>query len=258
MMEVGNSTHRASELADKNCLFFRLLNLDVRFQIYQHLVPGPQTCQIVDIFEPKDSGSKALTALLSTNHKIRYEVLLWYSQNMSWLTRKGPRGNAIQLVPTVQNTKYRLRWTSEFGSSQIPSKEVEAWHRFCFHNSTQSVIGPLVIEIYLTSNHEALSAFERLFAEPYRLEMRKRRAAVGPLPIAPFLTSIEVVLHLIEDIDSHALILPSWNWDEKLNNALQILWHDIGGCSTTRRCGGLVTCMTRRRSRHPKLSWRTH
>ena len=77
--------------ASNNCLFLRILNLDIRFQIYENLVPNPQTCQIIDIFEPEDSGSKALTALLSTNHKIRYEVLLWYSQNTSWLTRKGLR-----------------------------------------------------------------------------------------------------------------------------------------------------------------------
>jgi len=238
--------------ASNNCLFLRILNLDIRFQIYENLVPNPQTCQIIDIFEPEDSGSKALTALLSTNHKIRFEVLLWYSQNTSWLTRKGPRGNLIQLIPTVQNTKYRLRWTNEFGSSQMPSKEVEAWHRFCFYNSTQSTIGPLVLEFYISSNEEALSAFKRLFAEPYRIEMEKRKVAIGPLPLASFLTSIEVVLPLIENDND----LSNWNWDEQLHTALQILWHNIGGCSIFRRCGGLLTCKTRRRSRHPKLSWR--
>lgn len=251
----GDGTHLAHEPMNSGCLFLQLLNLDTRFQIYKHLVPDPQAVQVVDIFEPKDGGSKALTALLSTNHEIHQEVLLWYSQNTSWLTRRGPRGNAIQLLPTVQNTKYRLKWTSDFGCQRMPSKAMEAWHQFCFHNSTQSTIGPLVVEFHLSSDQEALSAFERLFAEPYRIEMGRRGAAVGPLPIAAFLTSIEIVLPLIEDNDSQAPIPPGWNWDEKLDNALKILWHNIGGCSTVRRCGGLLTCKTRRRSRHPKLSW---
>ena len=215
-------------------------------------MPNPQTVQVINIFQPEDGGSKALTVLLSTNHEIRREVLLWYSQNMSWLTQWGPRGNIIQLVPTVKNTKYHLKWTSDFGCSQIPSKAMEAWHQFCFYNSTRSNIGPLVVEFHLPSKQEVLSAFESLFAEPYRIEMTKRRAALGPLPIAAFLTSIEIILPRIEGNDSQA---PGWNWDEKLDNALKILWHNIGGCSTVRKFGGLLTCKTRRRSRHPKLSW---
>lgn len=79
---------------------------------------------------------------------------------------------------------------------------------------------------------------------------------VGPLPIASFLTSIEIVLPLIEDDDdSGAIILLGWNWDEKLDNAWRILWHDIIGCSTVKKCGGVLTCTAGRRSRYPKLSW---
>jgi hypothetical protein len=255
LLGQGDGTHLTHKPTNSGCLFLQLLNLDSRFQIYKHLVPNPQAVQVIDICQPEDGGSKALTALLSTNHEIRHEVLLWYSQNMSWLTRQGPRGNVIQLLPTVQNTKYYLKWTSDFGCSQTPSKAVEAWHQFCFHNSTQASIGPLVVEFHLPSEQEVLSAFERLFAEPYRIEMGRRRAGVGPLPIAVFLTSMEVILPLVEGNDSQAPIPPDWNWDEKLDNAWKIMWHNIGGCSTVWKCGGLWTCPKRRRSRHPKLSW---
>lgn len=268
----GDSTHWAHKLTNTNnsCLFLQLLNLDTRFQIYKHLVPDRQEVQVIDIFEPQDDNSKALTALLSTNHEIRDEILLWYSQNTSWLTRRGPRGNAIQLLPTVQNTKYLLKWTSDFGYSWVPSKAEKAWHQFCFHNSTESPIGPLVVEFYFPSSLEALSAFERLFAEPYRIEMGRRQAVAEPLPIAPFLTSIEIVLLLIKDNHSwipiprrrtpiprgRTLITRARGWDKSLDTAWKIIWHDIGGCSIVSKCGGdLGACMMRHSSRHPKLNW---
>lgn len=236
------------------CLFLQLLNLDIRFKIYKHLVPDRQAVQVVDIFEPQDKGSKALTALLRTNTQIHDEILLWYAHNTSWLTRRGPRGDAIQLIPTIQNTKYLLRWTSDFDCSRTPSKAMEAWYQFCFHNFTLSTIGPLVIEYHLSSDQEALSAFERLFSEPYRIQMARTGKAVGPLPIAAFLTSIEIILPLVKNNNNNqALLSPGWNPNEKLDKYLKIPWHDIGGCSRVRRCGGLPTCMNRRRSRHPKL-----
>jgi hypothetical protein len=242
----------------ENCQFLTLLNSDTRFQIYDYLAPDRHTSQIIDIFEPnKDNSAKALDILMSTSHEIHDDVLLWLSQNSSWLTLRGPRGNVIQLLPTIQNTKYLLKWTSDFGCSHIPSKAVEAWHQFCFHNTTQSPIGPLVIEFHLPTRQDALSAFERLFAEPYRIEMGKRRVAVGPLPIAPFLTSIEIIIcwWCLDETDARTRMPRRWNLDEKLRNAWAMTWHDVGGCSTVRKCGGLGTCRRRRRSRHPQLIW---
>ena len=270
-LDQGDSTHWAYKPTTTNssCLFIQLLNLDTRFQIYKHLVPGRQEVQVIDIFEPQDDKSKALTALLSTNHEIHDEILLWYSQNTSWLTRTGPRGNAIQLLPTVQNTKYLLKWTSNFGYSWGSSKAEAAWHQFCFHNSTKSPIGPLVVEFYFSGSLEALSAFERLFAEAYCIEMERGHMVAKPLPIAPFLTSIEVVL--VFNMDNHSWIptlipRPSFppgsritrcqNWGKELDTIWKIMWHGIGGCSIVENCGGdLGACMMSRRSRHPKLSW---
>jgi len=232
-----------------------LLNSDTRFQIYDYLAPDRHASQIIKIFEPnKENSAKALDALMRTSHEIRDDVLLWFSRNTSWLTLSGPKGNAIQLLPKIQNTQYLLKWTSDFGCSHIPSKAVEAWHQFCFHNTAQSPIEPLVIEFHLSTRQDALSAFERLFAEPYRIEMAKRRTAVGPLPIAPFLTSIEIII-FVDKTDRRTRMPRRWDLGEKLGRAWAIIWHDIGGCSTVRKCGGLWTCTRRRRSRHPKLSW---
>jgi hypothetical protein len=256
LLGQADGTYLTHKPTNSGCLFLQLLNLDSRFQIYKHFVPNPQAVQVINICQPEDSGSKGLTALLSTNHEIRHEVLLWYSQNMSWLTQQGPRGNVIQLLPTVQNTKYYLKWTSDFGCSQTPSTAVLAWHQFCFHNSTQSSIGPLVVEFHLPSAQEVLSAFGRLFSEPYRIEIGRRRARTGRIPIAVFLTSIEVILPLVEHKDSQAPIPPDWKWDEKLDTTWETMWHNIGGCgSTVWKCGGLESCSKRRRARRPKLSW---
>jgi hypothetical protein len=257
-IRLGQRTKRAQKLRTRTCLFLQLLSLDIRFQIYKQLVPEPQAIQVVDIFEPEDDNSKALTALLSTNHQIRHEIQLWYSQNNSWLTRREPRGNAIQLFSTVKNTIYHLKWTTDFGCSFIPSKEVEAWHQFCFHNFTQSPIGPLVIEFQLSSRREALVAFERLFTEPYRIEMGRRKTAVGPLPMAAFLTSIEIIFPLVETNVTQAGMLPGWKWDEMLGLAWNILWHNARGCFTVTKCDDMFECIFSGGLRRPKFSWSMH
>ncbi len=73
----GDETHLEPEPTNSGCLFLQLLNLDTRFQIYKYLVPVPKVLQVVDVFEPKDCGSKALTARLTTSHEIHYDVLVW-------------------------------------------------------------------------------------------------------------------------------------------------------------------------------------
>jgi len=239
--------------------FLTVLNSDIRFQIYDLLVDlvARYETHVVDIFKPRHGGARALVPLMSVSRETRDDVLLWVSQNTSWLMRKGPVGNFIQPIPTIDNVKYLLKWTSDFGCSQIPSKEVEAWHQFCFHYPFKSPIAPLVIEFHLSSCQDVLSAFRRLFAEPYRIEIAKRRAAVGPLPIAPLLTSIEIVMCL-SNADSEYRDLDGWrDWDAKLRKAWRVIWHGIGGCSTVQKCGGLGSCIraSRRRSGIPILDW---
>jgi len=139
----------------------------------------------------------------------------------------------------------------------MSSKVVEACHQFV------SIISPSPL-----SGRWWLKSTSLLTSKPYphskdcsqsRIgsKMNKRRAVVGPLPISAFLTNIEVVWPLFEDNGNHALIPCNWDWDEKLKNALQSFWHNIGECSSkSSRCGDLLTCKTRRRLRHPNLSWR--
>lgn len=123
-----------------NCHFTQILNPDIRFLIYRQLLDlDPNLVQVIDILHPENNGSGALAPLLSTNHEVRNEICTWLSTNQSWLARTRPMCDRIQLLPTIQNTKYLLKWTSDFDCSPTPSRAMEAWHKFCFHKSTQPV-----------------------------------------------------------------------------------------------------------------------
>lgn len=200
-----NSTpHLTSKPTNSDCPFLDLLDLDVRFQIYTNILPDRNTEQVIDIFDPVDEHSRTLTALMSTNSKIRKDVLLWYSHNTSWLTNTGLRGdNTIQLRSTEQNTEYRCRFTNKPLSSRMSPQEIAAWERFWHYVSTQETIGPLVVEVHVSSDWEIESALEWLFLKCRDIQgVRRRKAGAGPWPTAPFWIIAELVLPFCKDIES--------------------------------------------------------
>lgn len=226
-----NRTHLTSKPTNSNCLLLDLLNLDVRFQIYTNLLPDRNTVQVIDIVNPIDEDSRTLTALMNTNSAIRQDVLLWYSQNTSWLTNTGLRGdNTIQLRPTVQNTKYIYKFTDDFLFWRLQRpQETAAWKRLWPYVSTQETIGPLVIELNLSSSLEIQSAMEWLFVKAHDIhKARNRGAGARPGPMAPFTTSVEFLFPVGKNPN------PLSFWEGVLRAWVSQGAHQMAGCCVDR------------------------
>lgn len=110
----------------------------------------------------------------------------WYFSNKSWLTQEN---GEIYILP--KDTKHYLGWAVDFGNMHIPSPSRLKWHAFCFEEREFPVLH-LTID-FQCHYRISLDAFQRVFAEPYRIERLERpHTPIKSLPLAKSLVNVEL------------------------------------------------------------------